>query len=56
MPTPAIYVGAGAKPMFESVSANHSANNIDLLLYVTDRAPIIAPDGSLSTVSTAHAI
>ena len=47
MPTPAIYVGAGAKPMFESASANHSANNIDLL-YVTDRAPIIAPDGSLS--------
>jgi len=47
MPTPAIYVGEGAKPMFESASANHSANNIDLL-YVTDRAPIIAPDGSLS--------
>ena len=47
MPTPAIYVGAGAKPMFESASANHGANNIDLF-YVTDRAPIIAPDGSLS--------
>ena len=47
MPTPAIYVGAGAKPMFESASANHGANNIDLL-YVTDRAPIIDPDGSLS--------
>ncbi|MGO9673665.1 MAG: alpha/beta hydrolase, partial [Methylocella sp.] len=47
MPTPAIYVGAGAKPMFEAASANHGANNIDLL-YVTDRAPIVAPDGSLS--------
>jgi hypothetical protein len=44
---PSFNIGLGARPMSESPSASHSAKNIDLL-YVTDRAPIVAPDGSWS--------
>lgn len=44
MPTPRIYVGEAAPPLFTDATPTKSP--VDLL-YVTDRAPVTKPDGSL---------
>jgi hypothetical protein len=44
MPTPRIYVGEAAPPLFTGPTP--STTSIDLL-YLTDRAPMTKPDGSL---------
>jgi esterase/lipase superfamily enzyme len=45
MPTPRIYTGAGARPLFTGPPP--PTTSLDLL-YVTDRVPVTTPDGSLA--------
>jgi esterase/lipase superfamily enzyme len=45
MPTPTIYTGAAARPLFTRPAP--ATTSVDLL-YVTDRAPVTKPDGSLA--------
>ena len=45
MPTPRIYTGAGARPLFTGPPP--PTTSVDLL-YVTDRVPVTTPDGSLA--------
>ncbi|MGB8435450.1 MAG: alpha/beta hydrolase [Burkholderiales bacterium] len=46
MPTPAMYTGHAARPLFPSVPEVRRTPTIDLL-YVTDRAPAVNPDDRL---------
>ena len=46
MPTPAVYVGEQAKPLFTDIPADRQKPPIDLL-YVTDRAPKAKPEEKL---------
>jgi esterase/lipase superfamily enzyme len=46
MPTPAVYTGNAARPLFASTPAVRETPAIDLL-YVTDRAPATSPDDPL---------
>ena len=45
MPTPRIYTGAGARPLFTGPPP--PTTSLDLL-YVTDRVPVTTPDGSFA--------
>jgi len=45
MPTPAVYTGTNAKPLFEDASMDSKPPTLDLL-YLTDRARSAATDGS----------
>ena len=45
MPTPRIYTGTAAPPLFTGPAP--PATSVDLL-YITDRAPVTKPDGSLA--------
>jgi len=46
MPTPTVYVGKQAKPLFADVPADSQKASLDLL-YVTDRAPATEADKTL---------
>jgi esterase/lipase superfamily enzyme len=46
MPTPTVYVGQGAKPLFVDVPADRKKPSVDLL-YITDRAPTPGADKSI---------
>ena len=43
MPTPLLYTGEQAKPLFTDIAADRRTPSLDLL-YVTDRAPATTPD------------
>ena len=43
MPTPLLYTGAQAKPLFTDIAADRRTPSLDLL-YVTDRAPATSSD------------
>jgi len=43
MPTPVLYTGSQAKPLFTDLSAEHRTPPLDLR-YITDRAPATGPD------------
>lgn len=45
MPTPVLYTGEQAKPLFTDIAADRRTPPLDLL-YVTDRAPAASPDGA----------
>jgi len=51
MPTPAIYEGHAARPIFAGALAAHPPHMLDLL-YVTDREPIRGPRGELAYGTT----
>jgi hypothetical protein len=46
MPTPTVYVGQGAKPLFVDVPVDRKKPSVDLL-YITDRAPGTEADKTL---------
>jgi esterase/lipase superfamily enzyme len=46
-PTPAIYTGPGARTQF-STATSAEVSQRKTLLYVTDRAPVVVPNGALS--------
>jgi hypothetical protein len=43
MPTPVLYTGKQAKPLFTNVAADQRTPPLDLL-YMTDRTPATSPD------------
>ena len=45
MPTPAVYTGPNAKPLFADASLDSRQSELDLL-FLTDRAPADGSDGS----------
>ena len=51
MPTPAIYEGPAARPIFVGALADNPPHLLDLL-YVTDREPMSGPDGELAYGTT----
>ena len=45
MPTPALYTGENAKPLFTDIAADRRTPPLDLL-YITDRTPATSPGDS----------
>jgi esterase/lipase superfamily enzyme len=55
MPTPVLYTGANAKPLFTELSTDSRRPSLDLL-FITDRAPAEQPDDSPYTASRSRSM